>query len=73
MFRLGFILIFFDYLKDYPFRYWLRPGTQVEVCSVDENDTPLSCAYLQEEQSPGPIEIDVEPYRKAFRVGIEIL
>ncbi|CAJ0932862.1 unnamed protein product, partial [Mesorhabditis belari] len=55
------------------FRYWLRAGTQVEVCSVDENDVPLSCAYLSEEDSPGPIQIDIEPYMKPFRFTIDLI
>ncbi|CAJ0561809.1 unnamed protein product, partial [Mesorhabditis spiculigera] len=55
------------------FRYWLRAGTQVEVCSVDANDVPLSCAYLTEDDSPGPIQIDIEPYMKPFRFTMNVI
>ncbi|KAJ1374334.1 hypothetical protein KIN20_037000 [Parelaphostrongylus tenuis] len=30
-------------------KYWLKAGTQVEVCSVDIDGVALSCAYLSEE------------------------
>ncbi|VDL78396.1 unnamed protein product [Nippostrongylus brasiliensis] len=39
-------------------KYWLKAGTQVEICSVDVDGVALSCAYLTEEDAPGPIEID---------------
>lgn len=49
-------------------RYWTRVGTQVELCSADEDGVSLSCAYLNDEDQPGPVNIDVEPYDKPFRV-----
>lgn len=54
-------------------RYWLKAGTQVEVCSVDADGVALSCAYLTEEDSPGPIEIDVDPYDQPFRFTLEMI
>uniref|UniRef100_A0A1I7XRL5 MAM domain-containing protein n=1 Tax=Heterorhabditis bacteriophora TaxID=37862 RepID=A0A1I7XRL5_HETBA len=54
-------------------KYWLKAGTQVEICSVDEYGVPLSCAYLVEEDSPGPIEVDVDAYDKPFRFTLEII
>ncbi|CAI4228090.1 unnamed protein product [Auanema sp. JU1783] len=55
------------------FRYWLKTGTQVEICSVDEKNVPLSCAYLTEEDAPGPIEVDAEAYDQPFRFTVEII
>ncbi|RCN44928.1 hypothetical protein ANCCAN_09124 [Ancylostoma caninum] len=54
-------------------RYWLKAGTQVEVCSVDIDSIALSCAYLSEEDSPGPIEIDVDAYDQPFRFTLEMI
>ncbi|ETN85712.1 hypothetical protein NECAME_16681 [Necator americanus] len=54
-------------------RYWLKAGTQVEVCSVDIDGIALSCAYLSEEDSPGPIEIDVDAYDQPFRFTMEMI
>ncbi|VDK51766.1 unnamed protein product, partial [Cylicostephanus goldi] len=54
-------------------KYWLKAGTQVEVCSVDVDGIPLSCAYLSEEDSPGPIEIDVDAYDQPFRFTLEMI
>ncbi|KIH63074.1 hypothetical protein ANCDUO_06632, partial [Ancylostoma duodenale] len=54
-------------------RYWLKAGTQVEVCSVDIDGIALSCAYLSEEDSPGPIEIDVDAYDQPFRFTLEMI
>lgn len=45
----------------------------MEVCSVDADGVALSCAYLTEEDSPGPIEIDVDPYDQPFRVRIKMI
>ncbi|KJH51874.1 hypothetical protein DICVIV_01953 [Dictyocaulus viviparus] len=54
-------------------KYWLKAGTQVEVCSVDIDGIALSCAYLSEEDSPGPIEIDVDAYNQPFRFTLEMI
>ncbi|KAL6740668.1 hypothetical protein Aduo_014005 [Ancylostoma duodenale] len=54
-------------------KYWLKAGTQVEVCSVDIDGIALSCAYLSEEDSPGPIEIDVDAYDQPFRFTLEMI
>ncbi|CAD6190722.1 unnamed protein product [Caenorhabditis auriculariae] len=54
-------------------KYWLKVGTQVEVCAVDEDGIALSCAYLSDEDSPGPISIDVDAYDRPFRFTIEII
>ncbi|EPB80431.1 hypothetical protein ANCCEY_00528 [Ancylostoma ceylanicum] len=54
-------------------KYWLKAGTQVEVCSVDVDGIALSCAYLSEEDSPGPIEIDVDAYDQPFRFTLEMI
>ena len=41
----------------------------MEVCSLDENDAPISCAYLSEDDDTGePLEIIVDAYAKPFRV-----
>ncbi|GMT22556.1 hypothetical protein PFISCL1PPCAC_13853 [Pristionchus fissidentatus] len=56
------------------FQYWAKTGTQVEVCSVDESDVPLSCAYLTDEDGGAkPIEIVVDPYGKPFRFTFEVI
>uniref|UniRef100_A0A158P660 MAM domain-containing protein n=1 Tax=Angiostrongylus cantonensis TaxID=6313 RepID=A0A158P660_ANGCA len=54
-------------------KYWLKAGTQVEVCAVDIEGVALSCAYLSEEDSPGPIEIDVDAYNQPFRFTLEMI
>ncbi|KAK6018288.1 hypothetical protein OSTOST_16139, partial [Ostertagia ostertagi] len=54
-------------------KYWLKAGTQVEICAVDTEGVMLSCAYLTEEDSPGPIEIDVDPYDRPFRFTLEMI
>ncbi|PIO65118.1 hypothetical protein TELCIR_13227 [Teladorsagia circumcincta] len=54
-------------------KYWLKAGTQVEICAVDTEGVMLSCAYLNEEDSPGPIEIDVDPYDRPFRFTLEMI
>ncbi|KAK6040277.1 hypothetical protein COOONC_22218 [Cooperia oncophora] len=49
-------------------KYWLKAGTQVEICAIDVDGIRLSCGYLSEEDSPGPIEIDVDAYHRPYRV-----
>ena len=53
-------------------RYWLKTGTQVEVCAVDEDSIPLSCVYLTEEDSGNVINIDVDAFTKPFRVNFHL-
>ncbi|PAV63563.1 hypothetical protein WR25_20838 [Diploscapter pachys] len=54
-------------------KYWINAGTQLEVCSRDSNGVSLSCAYLAEENSPGPIEIEVDAYEQPMRFTLEVI
>uniref|UniRef100_A0A7I4YID2 MAM domain-containing protein n=1 Tax=Haemonchus contortus TaxID=6289 RepID=A0A7I4YID2_HAECO len=54
-------------------KFWLKAGTQVEICAVDVDGLVLSCAYLSEGDSPGPIEIDVDPYSRPYRFTLEMV
>ncbi|VDK41736.1 unnamed protein product [Anisakis simplex] len=56
------------------FRYWLRPGTQVQICSMTDLNVVISCAYLSDLDSPGPINVDVDaPSDEPFRFVFEMI
>ena len=53
------------------FRFWLQTGTQVQVCTETASNVVISCVYLNENDMPGPIHIDVDsPSEEPFRVGL---
>uniref|UniRef100_A0A0N5AIB5 MAM domain-containing protein n=1 Tax=Syphacia muris TaxID=451379 RepID=A0A0N5AIB5_9BILA len=55
-------------------KYWLQSGTQVQVCTETETSVVISCVYLSETDSPGPINIDVDAQSdEAFRFVIEMI
>uniref|UniRef100_A0A914BV11 MAM domain-containing protein n=1 Tax=Acrobeloides nanus TaxID=290746 RepID=A0A914BV11_9BILA len=56
------------------FRYWMSPGIQAQLCTVSAENVSLSCIYLNENDSPGPITIDIDTAdRHAFRFTIEVI
>ncbi|VDN01999.1 unnamed protein product, partial [Thelazia callipaeda] len=56
------------------YQYWLKPGTQVQTCTVSATNVLISCVYLSERLVPGPINIDVDaPADEPFRSGVAIL
>ncbi|KAI1724984.1 MAM (Meprin, A5-protein, PTPmu) domain protein [Ditylenchus destructor] len=55
------------------FKFWLSAGVQAQLCTLSTNNVALSCIYLNEIDSPGPVVIDVDtadhqPFRFAFSV-----
>ncbi|CAB3406681.1 unnamed protein product [Caenorhabditis bovis] len=54
-------------------KYWMKTGTQAEICAIDDDGISLSCAYLEPTDSPGPITIDLDAYAKPFRFTIAII
>uniref|UniRef100_A0A915CIC2 MAM domain-containing protein n=1 Tax=Parascaris univalens TaxID=6257 RepID=A0A915CIC2_PARUN len=56
------------------FRYWLGPGTQVQICAVTALNVVISCVYLSEADSPGPVNVDVDtPSEDPFRFVFEMI
>src|SRR3569623_913849 len=52
----------------------MSPGIQAQLCTVSAENVSLSCIYLNENDSPGPITIDIDTAdRHAFRVSFEIV
>ncbi|ULT96302.1 hypothetical protein L3Y34_004720 [Caenorhabditis briggsae] len=54
-------------------KYWMKTGTQAEICAVDEDGIALSCAYLEPNDSPGPITIDLDSYSQPFKFTVGII
>ena len=51
----------------------MKTGTQAEICAVDEDGVALSCAYLEPNDSPGPITIDLDSYSQPFKFTVGII
>lgn len=44
---------------------------QVQLCTLSTNNVELSCVYLNEIDSPGPVTIDIDSAdQQSFRVNI---
>ena len=53
------------------FKYWMSSNVQAQVCIVTHNNVSLSCVFLNEAASPGPVVIDIDRGDKnAFRVRV---
>ncbi|KAE9550981.1 hypothetical protein FO519_005796 [Halicephalobus sp. NKZ332] len=55
------------------FRYWMSPNVQAQLCTVTKANVSLSCVFLSEANSPGPITIDIDrgdknPFKFVFEV-----
>jgi len=51
----------------------MSPSVQAQLCTLNTDNVPLSCIYLSETYSPGPVAIDIDtadhqPFRFAFSV-----
>uniref|UniRef100_A0A7E4V2Q2 MAM domain-containing protein n=1 Tax=Panagrellus redivivus TaxID=6233 RepID=A0A7E4V2Q2_PANRE len=55
-------------------KYWMTPNVQAKLCTVSQNNVSLSCVFLQEENSPGPVIVDIDRGDKnPFRFVIEVI
>uniref|UniRef100_A0A914Z0N4 MAM domain-containing protein n=1 Tax=Panagrolaimus superbus TaxID=310955 RepID=A0A914Z0N4_9BILA len=56
------------------FKYWMSSNVQAQVCTVTQQNVSLSCVFLNEAASPGPVTIDIDRGDKnPFKFVIEVI
>uniref|UniRef100_A0A914WFV5 MAM domain-containing protein n=1 Tax=Plectus sambesii TaxID=2011161 RepID=A0A914WFV5_9BILA len=56
------------------FKYWLKPKTRIQLCSTTLEFLPLSCAFLNEKEAPGPVAIEIDgPVNEPFMFTFEVV